>query len=220
MKLRTSLTAAFISLALAACGSSDTASESAASSETSASTVAELASTPETTTGPVTDSVDTTVSTAGGEAPPASLPADSETCKAIIKVRDLNEKSGASVSTFTAAILPVDGETRTPAEIEVSFDKFLRTFEEDSKKLLPELGDAYASLAKAQPQFKTDLVGIEKVTIGLLNTLTGMKGSDLERFDEIVATALPQDELIAAGKASLKIDTFARASCGVPFANT
>lgn len=218
MKLGIALTAAFISMALVGCGSGSDAgsAQGGTSNEISASTASteSTASTTLTVTDPGTEADSTS-----GSAEP-TMAADSKTCKAIIKVRDLNEKSGASVATFTSAMLPVDGESRTPAEIESSFDAFLRTFEADSKKLLPELSSAYASLSKEQPQFKDDLVGIEKVTIGLLKTLTGMKGSDLERFDEIVATALPQDELIAAGQASLKIDKFARASCGVPFANT
>jgi hypothetical protein len=43
---------------------------------------------------------------------------------------------------------------------------------------------------------------------------------ELDKLEEKLTEVVPQERITAAGLASLKIDTFSKAACGIPFANT
>lgn len=171
-----------------------------------------------------TDATDAIDATGGVDdrVPVASLAASSPTCEAISDVHDLNEDAGALSTAFTQRVSAIagSGADADPAAIEEEFEKFLTEFNTKTDTLLPGLQDAYARLAAAQPQFSEDLALIERVSLGVLEAFRTMKGSDLDRFDELLIGAVPAADLVGAGTASLKIDAFARKACGVSFANT
>ena len=149
----------------------------------------------------------------------ARLAKDDPTCEALERVRKINDQSGALSNEFIAKALGAVGGGN-PATIEIEFEKFLKEFVTLSDKIIPDLTDSYAVLAKEQPQFATDLDKLESVTVELIAAFKKMKASDLEKMEEFLAAQVSTDDMMAGGLAALKIDKFSRAACDIPFANT
>jgi hypothetical protein len=183
--------------------------------ETPTSAVAESSETGAgaTTSDAAETTVDITRQTAGAAG--GSLAADSKTCVALGRVKALNDESAK----IAAKITNVE-EGGSAEEQGKQFEKAVGEFKSEAGKFIPDLNAAYDDLATEQPQFKDDLTNLKEVTVEIFKAMGDMKGDDLARFPEIIAAAAPQEKLIAAGEASLKIDKFSKESCGIPFANT
>jgi hypothetical protein len=204
--------------------STEAASTEAESSESSgASTADSVAGDGTSTEAASTEAAATEVAPADGTeasvseaAAGGSLAADSKTCVALGRVKALNDKSGELSNTFIGKIT----SSGSSEEIGKQFENFVGEFKTESQTLLPELNSAYDDLAAEQPQFKNDLENLKSVTVKLIDVMGDLKADDLERFEQILTTAVDQDKMIEAGQASLKIDKFSKESCGIPFANT
>lgn len=148
-----------------------------------------------------------------------SLAADSATCTAFAKVKELNDRSGELTSEFTSQMLAGAGEGDS-SKVEQAWEGFRVKFAADSKKVLPELKAAYATLATEQPQYAEDFKNLDEVTVKLLDVFATLSFDDLDKLEEKMTAAIPSDKTIAAGMSSLKIDKFSKAACGIAFANT
>lgn len=149
----------------------------------------------------------------------ASLAPDSATCVAFAKVKELNDRSGTLTAQFTSQMLAGAGAGDT-SKVERAWEEFRVKFAADSEVVLPELQAAYATLSLEQPQYADDFANLDEVTGKLLTVFASMSFADLEKLEEKLAEAVPTEKTIAAGQASLKIDSFSRAACGIAFANT
>lgn len=152
---------------------------------------------------------------------PARFPDDSPTCVAVAKVRNLNDQAGALTSKFQEKILAtMSDDSPDKGAIDKGFDEFVKEFNAKTVPVQSELLDAYAVLSKEQPQFADDLTNLSEVTVAVLGALGTLQAGGLDNFEELLLNAAPQDNIIAAGQASLKIDAFTKAACDLPFANT
>lgn len=164
-------------------------------------------------TAPAADTTDT------GSQAVDSLAAESATCVAFAKVKELNDRSGALTSEFTDRMLAGAGSGDI-SKIERAWEEFRVKFAADSEIVLPDLQAAYATLAVEQPQYAEDFANLDDVTVKLLRMFASISYADLDKIEEKLAEAVPQDKTIAAGQSSLKIDKFSKAACGIAFANT
>ncbi len=148
-----------------------------------------------------------------------SLAADSVTCTAFAKVKELNDRSGELTSEFTSQMIAGAGEGDA-SKVEEAWEGFRVKFAADSKEVLPELKAAYATLAVEQPQYAEDFKNLDEVTVKLLEVFATLSYKDLDKLEEKMSEAIPNEKTIAAGMSSLTIDKFSKAACGIAFANT
>jgi hypothetical protein len=219
-------------LLLGACSSSgNTAAPTSLVSETSVAVEDEFPiAAPESTTveqGALQAQVDAESAAAfpGVDAPPAptvpvdKLAADSATCKAFAQVADANFQASGVTNKFTAAMLDVEaGQDRTA--VAAQWDAFRKDFGDVSAKIIPQLKGAYDTLSKEQPQFKDQLGDIFVVTEQTLGVMAKVNFDELETFQDQLIKDVGTDKLLAAGEASLEIDRFSRAACGIQFASS
>jgi hypothetical protein len=151
------------------------------------------------------------------EAAAGSLAADSATCKAFAKVKELNDRSGALTSEFQYRIV---AGAESPEKAAKEWETFQKKFATDAEIVLPQLKDAYATLAKEQPAYAKDFNNLNDVTGDLISFLTTISFDDLDQMETKMAEVVSTDKTIAAGQSSLKIDVFSKKSCGIAFANT
>jgi hypothetical protein len=152
------------------------------------------------------------------EAAVGSLAPDSPTCTAFAKVKELNDRSGALTAEFQTQI--VSGASESPEKAAEAWKDFQTKFAADSEVVLPQLKDAYATLAKEQPQYAKDFANLDEVTGDLLKFFTTISYDDLDKLESKLAEAVSTEKTLAAGQSSLKIDKFSKSACGIAFANT
>ncbi len=201
--------------------------ETVAESVPESATVAETEAA-ETTSSESLAAADTTPSTDAGEAV-AVLPADSPTCEAFATVKRLNDETGELTNELQSKMLAVisaagstdasDGAGSVET-IEKEFGLFIDKFNVSSKKSVPQLQVAYKTLAKEQPQFKTELAAVEDVTLKALAFFGSVKAKNLDTFEADLIGALGMETVTAAGTGTLKIDAFSRKACNLTFANS
>jgi hypothetical protein len=210
---------------LASCSSdakttTEAASTEAASTEPTTETEAVETAAPETevaeTEAVTTDAAETVA--AETEAAVGSLAADSPTCTAFAKVKELNDRSGALTAEFQTQI--VSGAGESPEKAAEAWKTFQTKFAADSEVVLPQLKEAYATLAKEQPQYAKDFANLDEVTGDLLKFFTTISYDELDKLESKLAEAVSTEKTIAAGQSSLKIDKFSKSACGIAFANT
>jgi hypothetical protein len=166
-----------------------------------------------------TEATETAESAAApNEAAAGSLAADSATCKAFAKVKELNDRGGVLTSEFQTRLVEAIGES--PDKAAKEWETFQKKFAADSEIVLPQLKDAYATLAKEQPTYAKDFTNLNDVTADLITFLTTISYDDLDQMETKMAEVVPPEKTIAAGQSSLKIDVFSKESCGIAFANT
>jgi hypothetical protein len=216
----------FVALPLAACSSDSSKTTPAAVTEASTETEAPDTAVAETEAVP-TEAAEA-VSTEAAEAVPTeaaeteaaadSLAAESATCTAFAKVKELNDRGGALTSEFQSQLVAGAGES--PDKAAKAWETFQKKFAADSEVVLPELKDAYATLAKEQPAYAKDFDNLNEVTADLLTFFTTIKFEELDKLEIKLAEAVSTEKTVAAGESSLKIDKFSKSACGIPFANT
>lgn len=167
----------------------------------------------------ITDTTPRSDTTGVGQVAVDSLATDSATCMAFAKVKALNDRSGELTSEFTSKMLAGAGEGDS-SKVAKAWEEFRVKFAADADLVLPELQAAYATLAAEQPQFADDFANLDEVTVKVIKMFASIGFNDLDKLEERLSEAVPQDKTIAAGQSSLKIDTYAKAACGIAFANT
>ncbi len=148
---------------------------------------------------------------------PVSISKENEkTCEAVARVKTVNDSSEDLLAGMSVAV----SAATDPAQVEEAFGEFLTEFSKRSEVIIPELKSAYNDLGAEQPQFKEDLDLLASVTDRIFAKIKTMKGSDLDNFQNLLVEAVPAEELQEAGEATLRIDKFSLATCGIKFANT
>jgi hypothetical protein len=159
----------------------------------------------------------------------AALAADSPTCKAFAEVKRLNDETGALTNELQLKIADVVSKTTSgdssgtesgTKTIETEFAQFIDKFNAASKTSVPKLQAAYVILAKEQPQFKTELEAVEKVTVKAIEFFGTANAKKLDTFSEDLIAALGMETVTEAGTGTLKIDAFSRKACNLTFANS
>jgi hypothetical protein len=174
----------------------------------------------------VTEPLVDTTSVATGAASAAAAVAgqrladDSPTCTAIRKVKDLNDAAGALTSEFSAQIFSASNASDSEA-VQKAFNEYIAAFREKSKVVIPQLTAAYDVLINEQPQFSEQLTNLKEVTVVAVDKMGELEGADLDTVDmeKFFTDAVPKENLVAAGNASLEIDKFSMTACELPFAN-
>jgi major membrane immunogen (membrane-anchored lipoprotein) len=219
-------TAMASSVLLGGCGSDTSAAVGGSTDENTVVSVVDTAADSEKTVPQETVAGTTTATGEPGTV--ASLATDSPTCEAFATVKRLNDETGVLTAELQGKLLEVvsvssgdaAGSAGSVEAIEKEFAAFLEKFNESAKVSVPQLQEAYKTLAREQPQFKTELAAVEDVTVKAIQFFGSMDVKKLNTFQEDLIEALGMETVTAAGAGTLKIDAFSRQACNLTFANS